>query len=235
MNPKSAKGATRTSLSSNELAAARSVLRGFRRGAFRMGGVALAAVSLLAAQERMPAIPQDQMTEAQKSVVKDITSGPRGVLNGPFIPLLRSPEFEARLQKVGEYLRYDNALGRKLTEFIILITARDWTQQFEWSVHEPLALQAGVKPEVAAAITDGRRPTGMPEDEEIVYDYCAELLQNKSVSDATYARAVKKFGEKGVIDMTGVVGYYSLLGMILNATRVPAGESKAPRLPEFPH
>jgi 4-carboxymuconolactone decarboxylase len=198
-------------------------------------GLVLATMGAVTAQERMPAIPQDKMTDAQKSVVKEITSGPRGVLNGPFVPLLRSPEFESRLQKVGEYLRYQNALGRKLTEFVILITARQWTQQFEWSVHQPLALQAGVKPEVAAAITDGRRPMGMAEDEEIVYDYCEELLQNKSVSDATYGRAVKKFGEKGVIDMTGVVGYYSLLGMILNSTRVPAGESKTPPLPDFPH
>jgi len=203
--------------------------------AFRTGCVALAAISVLAAQERMPAIPENKMTDAQKKVVKEITAGPRGVLNGPFVPLLRSPEFEDRLQKVGEYLRYDKALGRKLTEFIILITARQWTQQFEWNTHQPVALQAGVKPEIAAAITDGRHPVGMAEDEEIVYDYCTELIQNKSVSDVTYTRAVIRFGEKGVIDMTGVVGYYSLLGMILNATRVPAGESKTPRLPEFPH
>jgi len=163
-----------------------------------------------------------------------LVSGPRGVLNGPFVPLLRSPEFMSRLQKTGEYLRYQNALGPKLTEFVILLTARQWTQQYEYVTHLPLALQAGVKPEVADAIREGRRPAGMAAEEEAAYDFCAELRLNQSVSDATYARAVSRFGERGVIDMIGVVGYYTTLAMVMNVARTPVPDGKAPLVP-LPH
>src|SRR5579871_2071638 len=173
------------------------------------------------------------MTAAQKKVAQEVASGPRGGVAGPFIPLLRSPEFESRLQKTGEYLRFNNALGRRLTEFVILITARQWTQQYEWGVHQPIALKEGVKREIVDAITEGRRPGGMTDEEAIAYDFATELQHNKSVSDVTYARAVKQFGEQGVIDMTGVVGYYSMLAMILNVAQTPPDEN-VPRLPALP-
>jgi 4-carboxymuconolactone decarboxylase len=185
------------------------------------------------AQDRLPPLPAEKLTAAQKKAADEIIGGKRGALNGPFIPLLRSPEFMSRLQKTGEYLRYDNALGRKLTEFVILVTSRQWTQNYEWSVHQPIAIKEGVKKETVAAIADGRRPAGMAEEEEIAYDFCSELQQNKSVSDATYARAVKKFGEQGVVDMTGVAGYYSLLAMILNVSRTPP-EPNTPTLAAYP-
>ena len=197
--------------------------------------ILLAAAGIAAAQDRMPPIPADKMSEVQKKVAAEVIAGPRGELVGPFIALLRSPDFMGRLQKVGEYIRYQNSLGHKLTEFTILIISRRWTQEFEWYSHYDLALKAGMEPDVLAAIRDGRRPTGMPADEEVIYDFCSELVQNQSVSDATYARAVKSFGEQGVIDLTGTAGYYTALAMILNVARTPLPAGKAPALANFPH
>ena len=182
----------------------------------------------------MPPIPAEQLTDAQKQAAAELAAGPRGQLTGPFVPLLRSPEFMSRLQKTGEYLRYNSALPPRLNEFVILITARQWTQQYEWFVHHPLALKAGLNADVAQALAEGRRPTGMAEDEAAVYDFCDELFRTRSVSDATYARALAKFKEQGIIDMLGVVGYYSTLSMIMNATRTPVPDGKT-FLPSFPH
>jgi 4-carboxymuconolactone decarboxylase len=192
-------------------------------------------VGLAAAQDRLPPIPADKMTDAQKKAAASIVSGPRGRVNGPFIPLMRSPELMDRLQKVGEYIRFNNVLGHKLTEFTILITSRLWTQETEWNSHSDLALKAGLGPEIIAAVREGRRPVGMAEDEEIIYDFCGELDQNRSVSDATYARALKKFGEQGVIDLTGTIGYYTTLAMVLNVARTPLPEGVPPSLTAFPH
>ena len=186
------------------------------------------------AQDRMPPIPADKMTDVQKKVAAALVAGPRGELVGPFIALLRSPDFMDRLQKVGEYIRYQNSLGHKLTEFTILLTSRRWTQEFEWDSHYDLALKAGVEPEILAAVRDGRRPTAMSADEEVVYDFCSELEQNQSVSDATYARAAKSFGEQGIIDLAGTVGYYTTLGMIMNVARTPLPQGKTPALQKYP-
>jgi 4-carboxymuconolactone decarboxylase len=187
------------------------------------------------AQDRMPPIPKEQMTEAQKKAADELVAGPRGTLAGPFVPLLRSPELMSRLQKTGEYLRFHNSVGQKLTEFVILLTAREWTQQYEYDVHAPLALKAGVKPEFVTAITEGRRPTGMGADEEAAYDFCTELQRNHGVSDLTYARAISMFGEQGVVDVSGLVGYYTTLAMIMNVARTPVDGGKNPPLAPFPH
>ena len=199
--------------------------------------ILLLIVVAAAAQDRMPPIPKDKMTEAQRKAFDEVTSGPRGAggAEGPFVPLLRSPELMSRLQMAGEYLRFHNTIGPKLTEFVILLTARQWTQQYEYDVHQVNGLKAGVKQETISAITEGRRPAGMAADEEIVYDFCSELRQNQSVSDATYARAVSKFGEQGVIDMTGLVGYYTTLAMIMNVARSPLPDGKKAPLAPFPH
>ena len=193
-----------------------------------------AALGTAAAQDRMPPIPADKLTAAQKKAAEELVADPRRALAGPFVPLLRSPEFMSRLQKTGEYLRFESSIGTKLTEFTILLTARQWTQQYEWDVHHPLALRAGLTPEIVAAVAEGRRPVGMAEDESIVYDFCAELHQNQSVSDATYARAVRRYGEQGVIDLVGVVGYYTMLAMIMNVARTPLPEGTPRPLPAFP-
>jgi 4-carboxymuconolactone decarboxylase len=185
----------------------------------------------------MPRVPKDKMTEAQKKSFEEVTSGPRGGggAEGPFVPLLRSPELMSRLQKTGEYLRFHNTIGPKLTEFVILLTARQWTQQYEYDVHQVNGAKAGIKQETINAITEGRRPAGMEPDEEIVYDFCSELQHNQSVSDATYARAVSKFGEQGVIDTTALVGYYTTLAMIMNVARSPLPQGKKAPLASFPH
>jgi 4-carboxymuconolactone decarboxylase len=197
----------------------------------------LLVVGAAAAQDRMPPIPKEKMSEAQKKSFEEVTSGPRagGGAEGPFVPLLRSPELMSRLQKTGEYLRFHNTIGPKLTEFVILLTARQWTQQYEYDVHQVNGAKAGIKQETIDAITVGRRPAGMEPDEEIVYDFCSELQHNQSVSDATYTRAVSKFGEQGVIDTTALVGYYTTLAMIMNVARSPLPEGKKAPLAAFPH
>ena len=187
------------------------------------------------AQDRMPPLSPEKMTEAQRKAAAELAAGPRGGVRGPFIPLLRSPELMDRLQKVGEYLRYHSALDGKLNEFVMLITSRAWTQQFEWAVHAPLAIKAGLKPEIVKALADGRRPSGMAEDEEIVYDFCDELFRTHGVSETTYQRAVTKFGEQGVIDMLGVLGYFTALSMVMNVAHTPPpADSTVEPLAPFP-
>lgn len=183
---------------------------------------------------RMPMIPDAQMTEAQKAVVKEIVSGPRGHLVGPFIPLLRSPDFMNRLQKTGEYLRFNSALEPRRSEMVILMTARVWSQVFEWHHHRIIAEKTGLAAEIIDAIAEGRRPAKMAADEAAIYDFIDELSRNRSVSDPTYARAKEHFGERGVIDMIGIHGYYSLLAMILNVSRAPLPEGSKTDLEPFP-
>lgn len=177
------------------------------------------------APERMPAIPADKMTVAQKQAAAALAAGPRGDVKGPFVSLLRSPDFMDRVQRVGEYIRFRCPLDKRINEMAAAITARHWTQQFEWWAHARQALEAGLKPAIAAAIAEGRRPAGMAEDEEIVYDFLTELLVNKGVCDTTYERALRKFGDQGVIDIIGISGYYGLLAMVMNVARtaVPEG------------
>jgi len=184
-----------------------------------------AQASFNVAPERMPMIADADMTPAQKKAAADLIAGPRKEVKGPFVSLLRSPEFMSRVQKVGEYLRFVCPLDKRINEFAAIIAARHWNQQFEWWAHYRQALEAGLDRSIADAIAEGRRPTGMAEDEEIVYDLLTEVLNNKGASDATYKRAVTKFGEEGVIDVIGVAGYYALLAMVMNVTRtaVPEG------------
>jgi 4-carboxymuconolactone decarboxylase len=190
----------------------------------------------LLAQDRMPPIPADKQTPAQKEALAGLAASERGAAPtaGPFIVLLRSPELLNRMQKVGEFLRYNSSLPQELTEMTILITARDSTQQYEWTRHYPIAIKAGVKEETAAAIAEGRRPEKMTEDEAIVYDFDAELLRNRSVSDPTYARLLNRFGEAAVVDTVGTVGYYSSLALMMSVARSPVPPSTAPKLAPFP-
>lgn len=185
--------------------------------------------------ERLPRIPPEKMTEAQKKVTAEISAGPRGELRGPFIALLRSPDLASQVQKVGEYLRYRCALERRIAEMATLIAARHWTQQYEWNSHYQHAMNAGLKPAVADAIAEGRRPGDMAQDEEIVHDMLMEALHNQSVCDATYARAIEKFGEQGVVDILAIAGYYTMLAMILNVSRIALPADKPLPLVPFPH
>jgi 4-carboxymuconolactone decarboxylase len=191
-------------------------------------------IKMSIAPERMPKIPEDKMTPAQKQAAAALAAGPRGEVKGPFVALLRSPDFMDRVQRVGEYVRFRCPFDKRINEMAAAITARHWTQQFEWWAHARQALEAGLKPAIAEAIAEGRRPTGMAEDEEIVYDFLTELLANKGVCDATYERALKKFGEPGVIDLIGISGYYGLLAMVMNVARTAVPEGNPLPLTAFP-
>ncbi len=193
----------------------------------------LSAFAPTFAQDRMPPISVNKMTEAQRQAAQELIAGPRGAVYGPFIPLLRSPELMSRLQKMGEYLRYHSVLAPRLSELAILHVARRWTQQVEWAIHEPIARKQGVRPEIVAALADGRRPPALADDEAAVYDLLDELFANQSVSDPTYARGVARLGEQGVIDLVALAGYYTTLAMVMNVARTPV-ESGKPPLQPFP-
>jgi 4-carboxymuconolactone decarboxylase len=182
----------------------------------------------------MPPIPADRMTPVQREAAREIVAGRRGDLYGPFVPALRSPEFLRRLQRLGEYLRYDLALPPRLRELAILLTAREWSQEFEWDVHVPLAQQAGLQASLVDAIREGRRPGDMGREETLIYEFFAELQRSKSVSDTTYAAAVDALGEQGVIDLVGAIGYYTTLAMIMNVARTPLPPGKTRVLPALP-
>lgn len=184
------------------------------------------------AQERMRPIPADKMTEAQKKAATDHTAA-RGTLSGPWAVLLRSPELVNRTRPLSDYLRFNSTLPPRLSEFVILLTARQWNQQYEWNAHHALAMKGGLKPDVAKAVAEGRRPQHMAEDEEIAYDLCMELLTNHSISDASYARAVSKFGEQGVVEMVSLSGYYTMIAMVLNTARTPLPAGASPGLAPF--
>lgn len=186
------------------------------------------------AQDRMPPIPAERLSDAQKTAIEEFKAARKADVSGPFVPLLRSPEVMNRARAMGDYLRFKSVLPPRLSEFAILITARHWTQNYEWDAHNRIALQAGLSPDVVKAVADGRRPDRMGEDEEILYSFCTELQRNQSVSDATYSRAVAKFGEQGVVDMVGISGYYTLLAMMLNTARTPVPAGHTPGLAPFP-
>jgi 4-carboxymuconolactone decarboxylase len=156
-------------------------------------------------------------------------------VKGPFIPLLRSPELLARLQKVGEYLRFQSALPRRVSEFVTCVVSREWTQQFEWATHVPLALAAGTAPEAIDALREGRRPVAMSGEEEVAWELTTELQRNRGLSDATWRAAVETFGERGVVDLVGLVGYFTGISMVLNVAHTPpepgGGVEPLPPLP----
>ena len=182
------------------------------------------------AQDRMPAIPADKLTDAQKKAIEEFKAARSADVSGPFVPLLRSPEVLSRARALSDYLRFRSVLPPRLSEFVILMTARQWTQNYEWNAHEPLARKGGLSADIIKAIAEGRRPAQMAEDEEILYTFCDELAKNHGVSDATYARAVGKFGEQGVIDTIGIAGYYTMIAMVLNTARTPLPGGAKPAL-----
>ncbi|MGO9830910.1 MAG: carboxymuconolactone decarboxylase family protein [Myxococcaceae bacterium] len=182
--------------------------------------------------DRMPEIPVDRQTDAQKQASAEFSAGRGLPVFGPFIPLLRSPEVMLRAKAMGDYLRFKSSLPQKLNEFAILLTARHWSQRFEWAIHQPSALKAGLRPEVVAAVGEGRRPGGLDEAEQTIHDFVTELLDHQAVSDATYQTMVRHFGEQGTIDLVGVCGYYGFLAMVLNVARTPLPKN-APVLEPF--
>ncbi len=186
-------------------------------------------------QERLPLPSLEAMTEAQRAAANDLIAGPRKGVKGPFIPLLRSPALMTRLQKVGEYLRFQSSLAPRISEFATLCVARSWSQQFEWVVHVPLALKAGTSQEIIDAIREGRRPTSMSLAEAAVYDFVSELLTTKGVAQGTYDAVIGELGDQGLIDLVGVLGYFTSMCMILNVARTPPEScSDVDLLPSLP-
>ncbi len=198
----------------------------------------LAASAAAQATDRFPLLAPSQLTPEQAKLMQGLLAGPRGggdsspaaaeaiLKRGPFNAWLRSPDLGDRLQKVGEYIRFNTSLPLRLNEFAILITARHWTSQYEWYAHLPLALKAGLDPKVAADLALNKRPAGMKAEEAAVYDFCTQLHRSKKVSDVAYKRVVALFGERGAMDLIGVSGYYTAVSMTLNVAEVavPAGQ-----------
>jgi 4-carboxymuconolactone decarboxylase len=183
-------------------------------------------------ERRFEELTPATMTPEQRRVAEAIQSGPRGAgLRGPFNALLRSPELCDLVQRVGAYVRFASAIPAPLNELAICIVARKWTAQYEFYAHRRLALEAGVAPSVLDAIAAERRPDGLSADQATIYDFTMALLEAGEVSDAMFEAARTRFGERGVIDLIGAVGYYTLVAMVLNVERVPLPEGATPLAP----
>jgi 4-carboxymuconolactone decarboxylase len=196
--------------------------------------VALAATSEVGAQDRLPPLVNEQLSEQQEQALAEFVAA-RGQPTGPWIALLRSPELMKRTRGLSDYLRFESVLPGWLREFVILMTARQWGQNYEWNAHYAIAMDEGLSPDIAQAIAEGRRPEGMVREEAILYELCLELQRNHSVSDATYERAVERFGEQGVVEVVSLMGYYTMISMILNTSRAPLPAGAVPALAPFPY
>jgi 4-carboxymuconolactone decarboxylase len=181
---------------------------------------------------RLPMPAEDKLTDAQKNAVKAVTQGKRAGVRGPFPALLRSPELCAHAAVLGEFCRFGSSLPPRLSEMAILITAYNWRAQYEWYAHAPLAQKGGLSDEIIEAIRLGKRPASMKPDEAVLYDICTELHGNKRISDATYKRGVETYGEKGVVEILGISGYYVLVSMVLNTAQVALPEGEKNPFPE---
>jgi 4-carboxymuconolactone decarboxylase len=183
--------------------------------------------------DRMPRIPDDQLTDEQRKAIEEFKAKRGREPSGPFIPLTRSPAVLNAATYLGAYLRYESDLPMEISELAIIITARRWSQNYEWIAHRQIAEKAGLPPTVADAIREGRRPTDLNDDQQIVYDFCTEVHSNGQVSDVTYAAAKGRFGERGVIDLATICGYYSLLAIVMNVARTPLPKDAAAELEPF--
>ena len=183
---------------------------------------------------RYPPLAPEAMTPEQKAMYDGIMAGPRHSIEGPFNAWLRSPVLGDRLQRVGEYLRFNTTVPHNLNEFAILITAVEWNSGFEWYAHYPLAMKAGLEPGIATDLQEGRRPASMTADETLVYDFATQLHRRHQVTDTVFAAAVKRFGEQGVTDLVALLGYYGLVSMTLNVAEVapPNNEQVLPPPPK---
>jgi len=180
--------------------------------------------------DRFKPLTWDQMTPEQKTMTMNLLTGPRRGLGGPFNVLLRSPEMGDLAQKLGEYARFRPAVPAKLRELAIIVTARHWTSHYEWYAHRRAASQAGLSEDIITAIANRKRPAGMQPDEEAVYNFATEMLETKQVSDATFKGVADRYGEKGVVDIIGVMGYYQMVSMLLNVDRYPLPSGTQPEL-----
>ena len=180
---------------------------------------------------RIPLFPLQNMTDEQRRVYDAVLSGPRGVVVGPLRAALHRPELADKWQQFGEILRYRTSLPPRLSELAILVTARHWTSQLEWQQHAPAALKGGVALAVVESIRDGQRPVFSKDDEEAVYEFSRQLHEKKSVDDKAYQRTLEFLGVQGVVELTALIGYYSMVAMTLIAHQIPLPEGSKPELP----
>ena len=173
-------------------------------------------------EDRLPPLPVSQWNEAQRECAEEIIRGPRGAVIEPFIPLLRSPELCTHAQRMGEYLRYRSAIGLRLSELAILVTARHWSQEVEWAIHAPIAIREGISESIVQSIGLNQKPSFTHWDEQMVFDFSQQSLVQKKVSDATWAAVSAHLGEHGAVDLLGIVGYYTMLSVVMNGARTPA-------------
>lgn len=196
---------------------------------------ALVATSSVRAEEitRFLPLKAEALTPAQKAWAEMIAPPPRNAkfVNPPYRAYIYSPELATRLSSLSDYLRWNSSLPPRLSELAILITARQWTAQYEWFAHYPLALKGGLDPKVAEDIAAGRRPDGMKDDEAVLYDLATELYRDKKVSDPIYKAALEKFGERGIMDVIGIIGYYDLVSMTLITMQASAPNDSVTPLP----
>jgi len=178
-------------------------------------------------RERLPMPAADTMNAAQREAADALIAGPRKGVYGPFLPLLRSPQMLDRVARLGEYLRFDSVLEARVRELTTCVAARHVTNQFEWQMHAPLAVKAGVAQAAIDALGAGARPKGLAPDEEAALDFATELLQTHGVSEPTYASAAAAFGEQGVVDLATLVGYFVMVSWLMNVAHTP-GQANAP-------
>jgi 4-carboxymuconolactone decarboxylase len=197
--------------------------------------LALARPSISLRGDRFQPLTYEEMTPQQKTMIDHLLAGERGgSTEGPFNVFLRSPEMGDRAQQLGAQIRFHSSLPRKLQELAVLVTARYWGAQYEWTANRRNAAQAGVSAAIIDRIARGKRPTGMQADEEAVYNFCHELLTTKQVSDATFKTTVGRLGERSTVDLIGTMGYYSLVSMALNVDRYPLADGGKPELKPLP-
>jgi 4-carboxymuconolactone decarboxylase len=179
---------------------------------------------------RMEPLDREDMDEEQRRVVDKIIDGPRKGFYGPFLPLIYSPLLLDRIQELGLLCRYQSSFPPKLSELLILISARHWTAQFEWYSHTESAMQAGVPAEAIEAIRTRREPTFDDPDQELVYRFAHEYYTTQRVGDATFDAAMTRFGKRGLVDLVGIMGYYALMAMSLNIFEEPLPDGATPPL-----
>jgi 4-carboxymuconolactone decarboxylase len=178
--------------------------------------------------QRFKPLSRHDMTLDQQRVAQAVAGGPRGGLRGPFHALLRSPELADRVRHLGDYVRFESTVPAVLRELAILLVARFWSAHYEWNAHRKHAAAAGLDPSVADAIEMGKRPPKLSADETLVYGLITELLHEKDISDATFAAAKERFGERMMIELIGTAGYYGFVSLVLNASRTPIAEGGKP-------
>jgi 4-carboxymuconolactone decarboxylase len=208
-----------------------------------LASVLIAAAGVLpleaAAQERYPALNPNELTAEQKAYLENLQKPPRnnttGLTNPPFRVYMRSPELANKVEALSDYVRWGTGLDPRLTELAIMITARQWSSQWIWRGHYRAAVRGGLDPSVGADIAAGRHPEKMKPDEAILYDYATQMYRDKAVSDATFAAAVKAFGEKGLIDLVATMGYYDTVAMtLITAKAVAPKDDDVPQLAALP-